>query len=55
VEHALRTAHALLTFDIRPELPMLPHTVTLPGGGAPRQASHRGTEVPAHGGDPSRH
>ncbi|HEV2235220.1 MAG TPA: ATP-grasp domain-containing protein, partial [Ktedonobacterales bacterium] len=35
-EQALRTAHALLTFDIRPELPMLPHTVTRPGGGESR-------------------
>jgi biotin carboxylase len=27
VEHALRAAHARLTFDIRPELPVLPHTI----------------------------
>jgi hypothetical protein len=34
VEHTLRTAHARLSFDIRPELPVLPHMITTPGAPA---------------------
>jgi biotin carboxylase len=42
VEQALRVAHGKLRFDIRPELPVLPHTIATPG-------SERGIGVAAHG------
>jgi hypothetical protein len=40
VEQALRTAHGKLRFDIRPELPMLPHTFATPGSGRDTEVAH---------------